>query len=239
MLLRNKIIVIIGGSSGIGFAIAKLALKEKSNVIIASRSLEKLESAKKRLNGNVKIKQVNICHENSLKKFFKEIRQFDHLQITASETHTIPFLTTPTVEAREIFVSKFWGQYNATRYAIPYLNKKGSITLYSGRLSQRPIGKDIALLSAVNSAVEGLGRALAVELAPIRVNIISPGMTNTEIFSQYSQHDCKKLFETVSKQFIIKRVAEPEEIAEASIFLMKSTFMTGGTIFIDGGYTFR
>ena len=236
--LENKRIVIIGGSSGIGFAIAKLAINEKSQVIISSRSKENLLNAKKLLNNAVEIKTIDMRNEEELKKFFREIGKFDHLQISASEVKTGPFLEIPTETAQASFESKFWGPYMAVKHAIPYLNEEGSVTLFSGAMGQRPVHGTV-ISASISCAVEGLSRALSVELAPIRVNCISPGLTQTELYNKWDEEKTNHFFADRCKKLIIKRPAKPEEIAESAIHLMKNSYTTGSVLYIDGGYSLK
>ncbi|MCK4870571.1 MAG: SDR family oxidoreductase [Gammaproteobacteria bacterium] len=238
MSLTNKRIVIIGGSSGIGFAVARLAVKDKAQVIIASRSKEKLLKAKDRLDVNVDTKTIDMCDEEALKRFFMEIGKFDHLQIPASVVETGPFLELPTETAKNSFSSKFWGPYMAVKQAVPFINEGGSIVLYSGALGQRPVPGTV-ISASISCAVEGLARALSVELAPIRVNCISPGLTQTELFDQWDKEKAKSFFDNRCEMLIIKRPAQPEEIAESAIHLMNSNYTNGTTLYIDGGYTLK
>jgi NAD(P)-dependent dehydrogenase (short-subunit alcohol dehydrogenase family) len=236
--LKDKRIVIIGGSSGIGFAVAKLAIAEEAQVIIASRSKEKLESAKDRLGGVVEIMTIDMRDENVLRGFFKKVGNFDHLQIPASDVKGGAFLELPTDTAKTSFESKFWGPYMAAKQAVPYMNKDGSITLFSGALGQRPVSGTV-ISASINCAIEGLSRALAVELSPIRVNCISPGLTQTELFNKWDEKKTKDFFADRCEKLIIKRAAKPEEIAESAIYLMHNTYTTGITLYVDGGYALR
>jgi NAD(P)-dependent dehydrogenase (short-subunit alcohol dehydrogenase family) len=236
--LENKRIVIIGGSSGIGFAIAKLAISEKAKVIIASRSEEKLMLSKKKLDNNVEIKTIDTRDEEALKVFFADIGKFDHLQISASEVKSGSFLELSTDLAKSSFESKFWGAYIAVKQAAPYLSEKGSVTLFSGALGSRPVN-GTAVSASISCAVEGLARALAVELAPIRVNCISPGLTQTELFKNWDEKQTKDFFAERCSKLLIKRPANPEEIAEVAIHLMQNTYTTATTLYVDGGYTLR
>lgn len=239
MSLKNKRVVVIGGSSGIGFATAMLAVQEKAQVVIASRSLKKLQKAKEKIGKNVTFKCIDMLDEGMVRDFFSELGAFDHLQLPGSEAASGPFLELPTDVAKNSFDSKFWGVYNVAKYAAPHLQPSGSITFFSGKLSQRPLGQGTAIFSAINSAVEGLARALAVELSPLRVNVIAPGITKTELFAKFSQKEREEFFAKTCEQLVIKRPAEPDEIAKAAIYLMKSTYTTGSTLFVDGGFTFR
>jgi NAD(P)-dependent dehydrogenase (short-subunit alcohol dehydrogenase family) len=238
MHLNKKRIVIIGGSSGIGFATAKAAFAAGAEVIIGSRSIEKLTRAKERIHPDVLTKQVDIHSILTLQKFFQEIGNFDHLQLPGSDFKTGSFLSFPIMDAKSSFDNKFWGPFSAAKEAVPYLNKGGSITFYSGAYSRRPTYQGSAIAAAINSAIEGLVRALACELSPIRVNAISPGLTMTERFTEnYSADALKKLTNTFCEQLIIKRPAEADEIAKAAMYLMTNSYSTGNTLFVDGGLT--
>lgn len=237
MSLKNKRIVIIGGSSGIGLATAARALQEGAVVTVASRSTDKLQRAKQQLGQNLLIKSVDMRDENSLRALYSEIGQFDHLLTPGGEVEFIPFVNQPTESAKRSFESKFWGQHNAAKHAVPHLTQNGSITFYSGAASQRPVAS-FAIGAAINSAIESLGRALAVELAPIRVNTISPGLTDTPIFDYLSETERKNMFANYAATLPLKRVATADDIAKAAIYVMGNDYVTGSTLSVDGGYSF-
>ncbi len=241
MNMKNQKVVIIGGSSGIGFAIAKAVLDEGAKVAIISRNADKLKHAKIRLNNAVNTFVGDVREEAQLKEVFAQIGPFDHLQLPGSEINFGQFATLPIQEAKLMFDSKFWGPYQAAKAALPYLSSSGSITFYSGAYSQLPKTPGASVAAAINSAVEGLSRALAVELAPIRVNTITPGIVNTELFVNLGMDEAqrKKFFAEVTAGQVIKRPARPEEIANTALYLMKNTYSTANTLFIDGGLTFR
>src|SRR5262249_45047226 len=120
------------------------------------------------------------------------------------------------------------------KYARKYLNKNGSITLYSGAASQKPT-KDSTILTALNAAVEGLSRALAIALVPTRVNVISPGITMTPLFEDMDKNQVKQIFETYKRSLLVQRFATPEEVAKAAIYLMSNDYVTGSLHMVDGG----
>lgn len=238
MTLRNKRIVIIGGSSGIGLATAKAAVKVGGEVVIASRSKEKLQKAVAEIGKNATAKSLDVCDEKAIERFFAEVGSFDHLVTPGSATFPGSCLALESAKARQSFDSKFWGQYFAAKYGAPHIRQGGSIVLFSGVLSARPM-QGTAIIASVNAAVEGLGRALSLELAPIRVNVVSPGYTDTPIFAAMSESDRKAMMENIGKQLPVGRVGKPEEVAQAVLYLLSSGFSTGTTLYIDGGYAMR
>jgi NAD(P)-dependent dehydrogenase (short-subunit alcohol dehydrogenase family) len=234
MSLKGKRVVVIGGTSGIGLSTAKAFLDEAAHVIVASRTAEKLSEAKQTLGGNVEAYELDFRSEERAAEFFKKVGQFDHLVITAGEGAMGEFLQLPVEQAQNAFDSKFWGQYIVVKEAIPYLNKEGSISLTSGVYGKRP-PKGASTLAAINSAVEGLMRGLAVDLAPIRVNVVSPGIVDTPIYAGMPEEHRKSMFNTIAKQLPVGRVAQPEDIAESYVYLAKNGFTTGSVILIEGG----
>lgn len=241
MKFKNQKIVVIGGSSGIGFAIAKGVLQAGAELVIVSRDADRLAQAKARLSDDVKTAVADTRDIQQLERLFAHIGPFDHLQITAGEIKFGDFDSLPLSDAKAMFDSKFWGPYQAAKAALPYLSKSGSITFYSGAYSQMPRTPGASVAAAINSAVEGLSRALATELAPIRVNTITPGIVDTELFAKLGMDEAQRtsFFNEVSAAQVIKRVAQPEELAKAALYLMDNTYSTGNTLFVDGGLTFR
>lgn len=236
MLTKQKIII-IGGSSGIGLAVAEAALNANAHVIIASRSEKKLAAAKKSLNNAVDTFVVDTQQPSTLEALFKSVGKFDHLQLPGSEVHGGNFQNLSMEDARASFESKFWGVYSAIKLAVPHINPQGSITLYSGTATQKPLKDSYFILTALNSAVEGLTRSLAVSLETIRVNAISPGLTLTPIFSQLPQTQQDEILNSLKPNLLIKRYGKPEEVAQAALYLMTNNYMTGQVLTIDGGMT--
>lgn len=234
--MSQKRVIIIGGSSGIGLASA-LLLKEKGyEVAIAGRFKEKLESAKAQL-GKAETYILDVTKEKEVSHFFSAIKPFHHLVISAAGFTMGPFLEMELSEAKSFFDSKFWGQYMAAKYGAKKIEKGGSITFFSGILGQKPsIGLSVA--SAINGAVESLTRALALELAPVRVNAISPGTIETPVWDIMPEKDKLSYFRETGQKLPAGRVGKPKDIAQAVLFLIECGYVTGDVLCCDGGKRF-
>ncbi|MGA8571748.1 MAG: SDR family oxidoreductase [Desulfobaccales bacterium] len=238
MDLKDKRIVVIGGTSGMGLATAKAAAALGAQVVIAGRNTEKLEKAKKEIGVPVRGLALDVGEEAQIKTFFAEVGEFDHLTTPGSTIHGGPFLTLDSASAKADFQSKFWGQYLAAKYGAPLVRPGGSIVFFAGMWSQRPRA-GVAVIAAINGAIESLARALAVELAPIRVNAVSPGLVDTPIFAGMDPARRQEMFRAFSEVAPLRRVGRPEEVAEAVLYLMGNSFTTGSTLYVDGGYLLR
>jgi NAD(P)-dependent dehydrogenase (short-subunit alcohol dehydrogenase family) len=225
-------VVIIGGSSGMGLAIAKEAVDAGADVTIAGRSRDKLDKARDAIAGDVATNTVDVSDEQSVKRLFSQIGSFDHLVVTGSSVRTGPLRELSLADARASLDSKFWGPYMAARYA--QIRPQGSITLFSGILSRRP-SAGLASLAAINAAVEALGRALAVELALIRVNVVSPGLTDTPAYGEMPEDARMGMFAAAAKRSLVGRVGRPEDVAALALELMCNSFITGVVVDVDGG----
>ncbi len=234
MSLKGKRVVILGGTSGIGLATAKAFLDQSAQVIIASRSVSKLNEAKQALGGNVEGIEIDFRSEEKAAEFFSRVGKFDHLVVTAGEGAMGHFSELPVASAKEAFDSKFWGQYITVRSALPYLNNESSITLTSGVYGVRP-PQGATTLAAINSAIEGLVRGLSVDLAPIRVNVVSPGIVDTPLYAGMPDDQRQALFNDIAQQLPVGRIAKPDDIAETYVYLAKNGFTTGTAVLIDGG----
>jgi NAD(P)-dependent dehydrogenase (short-subunit alcohol dehydrogenase family) len=177
---------------------------------------------------------VDLTDAAAVQRFFARIGAFDHLVFTAGETLQLgPLASTDLEKARQFFDLRFWGAYLAAKYASGCIRADGSIVFTSGIAGQRPHA-GWALGASITSAMEGLTRALAVELAPIRVNIVSPGVVKTPLWSAIPEADREALYRQM-EHLPVGHVGEPEEIAEAYLYLMRQTYGTGQVIVVDGG----
>jgi NAD(P)-dependent dehydrogenase (short-subunit alcohol dehydrogenase family) len=213
-------------------AIAKEAVDAGADVTIAGRSEAKLEEAREAISGDVTTHRVDLSQEDSVKEFFSKVGALDHLAITGGSVKTGSLRQLSFADARASMDSKFWGQYLAARFA--EIRASGSITLFSGILSRRPAA-GLVILSAINGSVEALGRALAVELAPVRVNVVSPGMTDTPAYAELPTAARTDMFTAAAKRSLAGRIARPEDIASLALGLMCNGFITGVVVDVDGG----
>ncbi|MDW7616579.1 SDR family oxidoreductase [Peribacillus simplex] len=234
-MLKDKKVVIIGGSSGIGFESAKQVIAKGAEVIIASRSEDKLQNAKEKLGDRATALILDTTQEQQVQSFFEKVGQFDHLVVSAAETSGGSFLQTDTAKARQLFENKFWGQYYAAKYGAPKILPHGSIILFSGVVAYKSmVGSSI--LGAVNAAVSNLGQTLALELAPIRVNIVSPGIIDTPSRSKMPEETRNNFYATVGNKLPVKRIGRAEDVGQSVLYLLQNSFVTGTVLHVEGGH---
>ena len=233
--MQNQKIVIIGGSSGIGLETAKQVISLGAEVVIASRSEDKLHKAKEMLGPRATIYVLDTTDEQQVKSFFEKVGSYDHLIVSAAETSGGSFLQSETTAARQLFENKFWGQYYAAKYGASQLSNQGSITLFSGVVAYKPMIGSSAL-GAVNAAVSNLGQTLALELAPIRVNVVSPGIIDTPSRSKMPENTRNQFYNTVANKLPVNRVGLAEDVARGVLYLIENQFVTGTILHVDGGH---
>ena len=234
-IFENKRVVIIGGSSGIGLAVAEEAASQGADVVIVSSKAERVQEAIQSIGGNVRGEAVDVFDEKSVESFFTNIDAFDHLVFTAGDSLQLHELAdTDLKQARHAFELRYWAALAAVKYGRPHIRKGGSIVLTTGVAGRRP-HKGWAVAASVCGTIEALTRALAVELAPIRVNAVSPGVVRTNLWQNMSADEREQLFESVGKRLPVGRVGEAHDIAQAYLFLMQEGFSTGQTVVVDGG----
>jgi NAD(P)-dependent dehydrogenase (short-subunit alcohol dehydrogenase family) len=234
MTLAGKTIVILGGSSGIGLATARGLKAEGANVVITGRSPDRLKAAQSELGGDIRTVPLDVQDEPGTSALFAELDHVDHVFITAGEIVFDPQLKGGAAATRPALDTRFWGAYNAARFAASKIRDGGSITFMSGTAAIRPL-PGAAVGTASCAAVEGLARALAVELKPIRVNVIQPGLVDTPFLDLFGQERRDAVIAEYSKRILVGRPGTAEEIADAVLFLMKNAFVTGITLTVDGG----
>ena len=242
MRLDNKRVVIIGGSSGIGLETARLALAEGASVTIAGRSEDRLRRAVESLGnsrevgpagGRVRPVVADVTDESSVRALFEGEPRVDHLFVPAGELRPGggDLLKSDLDGLRSILEVRLLGLTHVVRQARPKM-EGGSITLMSGLYSTRPAPGG-GMAAAAVAAVEGMTRALALDLAPIRVNAVAPGLIDTPLWDSFGAQ--REAILARGATLPVGRIGRPEEVAAAVIFLMSNGFVTGAVLPIDGG----
>src|ERR1700731_3774046 len=233
--LSGKRIVVLGGSSGIGLAVAQQDVAQGAAAIIASSNADRVKQAITTLDGKTEGHTLDLSNERDIQNFFQRIGDFDHLVFTAGDTLQLNELAaTDLSKARHAFELRYWAALAAVKYASPHIRKDGSIVLTTGVAGRRP-HKGWTVAASICGTIEALTRALAVELAPIRVNAVCPGVVRTNLWQSMNADAREQLYESVGNSLPVGRVGEPYDIAQAYLFLMQEGFSTGQTVVVDGG----
>ncbi|RIV36683.1 SDR family oxidoreductase [Flagellimonas lutimaris] len=233
--LEKQKVVIIGGSQGIGLETAKEAIAKGADVTIASRSMDKLERAEEYLEGKVSTYQLDGSIEEDVKSFFDTFDKIDHLVVSSSGGYGGSIKELDMKAAKELFDSKLWVQMHAVKHASPKMDKGGSIVLFSGIVSKKAMAGQMPY-TGVGGAVESLGKMLALELAPIRVNVITPGFIHTsawDTFMPAAQQE--EFFKGFSETIPVKKIGVAKDVTKGVLFFLESDYVTGAVLDIDGG----
>jgi len=243
--LAGQTVVVVGGSSGIGYGVAKASLLNRAaQVIIASSSAEKVDDAIKRLQADVAGAAVegklsggvlNAKDSASVKAFFDNLGEIDHLVWSSGDPLRLGYSGMDLDVNKDAFDVRFWGAAAAAKAA--KLRKGGSVTLTVGTVVVKP-RPQWSLAAAVMGAVDGFTRGLAVDIAPTRVNCVSPGFVKTELWNNFSPEARQKMFDDAAESLLVRHVADADEIAEAYMFVMKCKYITGQRIEVDGGFKY-
>lgn len=228
---HNQRVLIVGGSSGIGLATAKAFVKCGADVIVASKSRQKLEEAVTQVGANCRSYTIDIEDIDNVEKTMQDIGEVNHIVFSAAMS-PMPVGATKSISmqfAIQAMNTKFWGAYKVARSA--KILPGGSLTFVSGVLAKRPT-KSSSLLTSINSAIDGLARGLALELENVRVNSVSPGiLDNAAIFKNMDIAQKTQMINSLPA----KKVGTVDIIADAILFLAGNTYVTGSNLIIDGG----
>jgi NAD(P)-dependent dehydrogenase (short-subunit alcohol dehydrogenase family) len=235
MTLSGKRIVVLGGSSGIGLAAAQAAARDGANVVIVSSRKDRIDTALATLPAGGEGHAADLADETAIRTLFERVGAFDHLVYTAGETLQLgPLAATDIGAAKQFFTLRYWGAYSAAKYGSGRIRAGGSIVFTSGIAALRPHA-GWSLGASICAAMEGLTRALAVELAPIRVNIVSPGVVRTPLWGNMGKADRDALYQQTADKLPVGHAGDPEEIAQAYLYLMRQSYTTGQVLVVDGG----
>jgi NAD(P)-dependent dehydrogenase (short-subunit alcohol dehydrogenase family) len=228
--LHDSRVLVVGASGGIGAATARAFGDAGARVTAAGRPSQRLDAIGEEIGGTTV--QLDVLDNDAIVALFSREAPFDHVVIAAAATKTGPVGMLSLDDAKAAMESKFWGAYRIARAA--RVADGGSITFVSGFLSRRPSASAV-LQGAINAALEALGRGLALERAPVRVNTISPGLIDTPLYARMAAADREALFARTTTTLPARRVGRPEDVAQAIMFVATNPFATGTTVTIDGG----
>lgn len=231
---ENMTVLVIGGTSGMGRAVADAVAAAGGTPIVAGRDRQKSEGVAEQIGHGARGVSIDLTDLHSIQAAADEIGDIDHLVLTAAALTYAPFSELSIEDAQKVFDNKFWGYYRAVSVFAPRLPDHASITIFSGVAVDRPTAGTVAV-TAVNSALEGLTRSLAVELAPIRVNSVSPGMVDTEAYNHLDADEKAQQFEEVGSSLLVGRVGKPEDTAATVMYLIGNGFTTASNVHVDGG----
>lgn len=210
--------VIFGGSTGIGKAIASALSHRGGDVFSLGRS-----------NG------IDVASAASIEEWFLANGEVDHVIFTAGSQAPAGMVTGLDIDAaKAAFDVKFWGAVRVAQTAAKYIRSGGTLTLTSGFLARKTVPGTF-VKTTMNAALEAGVKILARELAPVRVNIVSPGLTDTEAYSGMAASDREQMFASAAKALPVGRVASPKDVAKGYLFVIDCDSVTGAVIDIDGG----
>ncbi len=236
MSLSQKTVIVIGGSSGMGLATAEAALAEGANVTVTGRTRQWLDDARAQSQGRLGTAAIDAGDEAAMASFFAGFAQIDHVYVTAAELLYAPMKAADSAKTlKGALDTRFWGCFYTAKHAAPRMPPDGSLTFTTGTATRKPIPGG-GVVTASCGAVEAFARSMAVDLAPIRVNTVAPGLIATPLHERrLGKERTEKRFAEMAARLPLKRVGRSEDIADAVLFLMRNQFITGITLTVDGG----
>ncbi len=239
--LSGKKVVIIGTSSGVDLAIAEQLIAVGAKVVLTHSDPAKLQQAIESIAAEIETKTVDVSNEDAVNTFFEQIGNFDHLVVTAMGDRHLPrsLLAEMTTITAQAAMTKFWGTFFAVRASLNTIATDGSITLTAGVsiFKSSKLG-GISVIAAANAAVATFGRSLALEIAPIRVNVIAPGLIeDTSIWSSQTESERSDLTNWAIAALPVQHLGQPAAQAQAVLSLITNPYLTGVILPVDGGVT--
>ena len=236
MSFDNQRVVIIGASAGIGEATATAFAAGGAEVTITGRSKERLEAAAQRIGYPVHAAELDATDRGALDAFFATTGTIDHLVLAASPgaVGAGPVATLDEAALRQAFDGKVFAHVKALQAALPQLRPDGSVTVVTAA-SARAAFAGTAALAGANGALESMIGPLAVELAPLRVNAVSPGFIDTHWWNAMPGEQRKAYFDAVAAVTPVRRIGKPADVAEAIVYLAGAGFVTGTVLECTGG----
>jgi NAD(P)-dependent dehydrogenase (short-subunit alcohol dehydrogenase family) len=230
-------ILLVGGTSGLGLAVAQAAAERGATPIVASRNPASVDRALATLPERAQGATLDLADTGSIARLVEHARPIDHLVYTAGEPLQFTMLPDLTPEiARSFWETRYFGALGVVRAVTVAgaVREGGSIVLTGGNAGQRP-GPGWSLGASVCGAMEALTRQLALELAPLRVNLVAPGVTRSPLWAGMSRDDEQALYDGLAATLPVGRVGEPSDVALAYLYAMEQPMATGTSILVDGG----
>lgn len=230
--LQDRTIVVIGGGSGIARAISLLARSEGARVIVASRDKAKLANAYD--DQGITVEVVDVTDDLSIAALADRVGTVDHVVSTPVARARGRLADLERKQLQLSFDTKVIGPVMLAKHFAPQMNQDGSFVLFSGFPAFK-VNVGFLGVAITDGAVDFLTRSLAVELAPIRVNAISPGVIDTGAWDSLGEEGKRHHFERIGSRNPVRRIGTVHDVAEAVHFAMTNTFLTGVTLKVDGG----
>lgn len=236
MDLRGKRVIVVGAGSGIGRSVAVAASRAGASVVLAGRKLDALEQTAALASGPAHVNVIDAANEADVETFFAGAGAFDHLVSTISQGVTGPVGELRAGDVQQAMNAKLWAPFFLIKHGKAYINTAGSFTFFSGIRGARPAPRS-SITSLVNGGLEAFAKAMAVELGPIRVNVISPGIVDSgpSFWSALGDEARERMFSDFARRSPARRVGLPDEQTDAVLFAIANPFLTGAVIPIDGG----
>ena len=232
--LKDKTVLIMGGTSGIGLAAARQLATRGASVVVTGRNRERADQVRKD-NPTLRTEIVDASSPTDLSRFYASMANFDDLVLCVSGAKGAgPFISLDISELRSGFEEKFFAQFQAAQAALPFLRKDGSLTFISA-ISARMANPGTVGLAAINGAIESMVRPLARELRPLRVNAISPGVVETPWWDRLPQELRDSSLQQAAAASLVGRNGSAGELGSAIEFVVTNGFVTGTVLEIDGG----
>ncbi len=234
--LKHKRIVIVGASSGIGKALATIASAQGAVVYLISRSKERLLKVQRELAGESHILSMDMLNDESVNETFEAVGSFDFLTFTAvaDETKLMSPIRSMSNEVARRGMEKFWGTFNVARASANYIDRDGAMVFTSSVAIYRPSKNGASIMNAASAAVATFSKALALEIAPVRVNVVAPGVVATGVWTEDERERYK---EWAAETLPTGHLGSAEELAGAYLSLLTNPYMTGSVVTVDGGLT--
>jgi NAD(P)-dependent dehydrogenase (short-subunit alcohol dehydrogenase family) len=231
--LAGQTVVVLGGSSGMGFETAKQARSEGANVVLSGRNPERVEHAAREL-GALSSAAFDVTDFERLGRFLGDLpKPIDHIMVTAGGPYYARLADIDFTQARRNVEEEFWLPLHLARFATGKVRPGGTLLFIGGTGGRKPSAGPV--LTTFTAAIPALTKALAVELAPIRVNLIAPGFVDTPLSASILGDQLDARREKLRTTLPVRRVVGPADIAALAIHLMVNTAITGVTYDIDGG----